>query len=143
GSEIVRSSLRRSAQAEIPAPALHQLSALAENAMSISAGLASVLRSGRAEFNARFAAARHVHPNLDAAAFAEFLGTAVDELAQAVERVRPDHLGAVTMAAYDAALELVGQNLAGPGARQPAIEEGWRRVLPNAAPLVGIAPDRV
>ena len=109
----------------------------------ISPALASVLRSGRAELNARFTAARHLYPQLDGEAFMQFLQTAVDELAQATERVRADRLGDVVMAAYDAALELAGQNLAGPGSRQPAIEETWRRVLPKAAPLVANEPARV
>jgi hypothetical protein len=111
--------------------------------MSISSAFASILRSGRADFNARFMAARHVHPELDADAFAEFLRTEVNALAQAVERARPDHLADVAMAAYDAALELVGQRLAGPGSRVTPIEEAWRRVLPQAAPLVADAPGRM
>jgi hypothetical protein len=111
--------------------------------LSTSPTLASILRSGRAEFNARFAAARHFYPDLDAGAFAEFLGTAVDPLVQAVEKVRADRLADVTRAAYDAALELVGQRLAGPHSRQSSVEEGWRRLLPKAASLVAAAPDRL
>lgn len=110
---------------------------------SVTRVLASVLRSGRAEFNARFLAARRLHPDLDPGAFAEFLQTAVDELVQAVEAARPDRVPEVVMAAYDAALELVGQRLAGRGARQPFVEQGWRRILPKAAPLVAAAPGRV
>ena len=81
----------------------------------VSAALASILRSGRSDFNARFIAARRIYPNLQADAFTEFLRTAVDEVVRAVEVVRADRLGEVTMAAYDAGLELVGQQLAGPG----------------------------
>jgi hypothetical protein len=109
----------------------------------VGSALASILRSGRADFNARFAAARRLHPELEPVAFAEFLRTTVNDLAQAVEPVRADRLGEVTMAAYDAALELVGQRLSGPGGRLPLIEEGWRRILPNAAALVASAPGRV
>ncbi|PYJ81353.1 MAG: hypothetical protein DME22_21320, partial [Verrucomicrobia bacterium] len=109
----------------------------------VSTALASILRSGRADFNARFVAARRIHPELEPGAFTGFLGTAVDDLAQAVEKVRADRLGEVTMAAYDAALELVGQKLAGPGARMKAIEEGWCRILPKAASLVAMAPGRL
>jgi len=114
---------------------------MVENA--VSNALASILRSGRADFNARFAAARRIHSDLDPGAFADFLRTAVDELARAVEKVRPDRLGEVTMAAYEAALELIGQKLAGPGARLASIEEGWRRILPKAASLVAAAPGRL
>jgi len=109
----------------------------------ISPALAHVLRSGRAEFNARFAAARHVYPQLDPAAFTSLLHTAVDALAQATERVRADRVSEVVMAAYDAALELAGQNLAGPGARQPFVEEAWLRILPPAAALVATDPTGV
>ena len=109
----------------------------------VSAALASILRSGRVDFNARFAAVRRIHPDLKAEAFAEFLRTAGDDLVQAVEKVRADRLGEVTMEAYDAALELVGQNLAGPGARLTAVEDGWRRILPKVASLVAAAPGRL
>jgi hypothetical protein len=109
----------------------------------VSAALASILRSGRADFNARFVVERRIHPDLEAGAFVEFLGTAVDDLVQAVEKARADRLGEVTMAAYDTALELVGLKLAGPGSRLASVEEGWRRVLPKAAALVATAPGRV
>lgn len=111
--------------------------------MTLSPGFASILRSGRPEFNARFAAARHLYPDLDAAAFAEFLRGAANELLSAVERVRPDRAADVAMAAYDAALELVGEKLAGPGARLSTVEEAWRKVLPAAAALCAIAPGRL
>lgn len=105
-----------------------------------SPALISILRSGRNDFNARFAAARRIHPDLEPAAFGQFLTTAVDELAQAVEKARADRVADVTIAAYDAGLELVGQRLAGPGSRLPCIEEAWRRILPNAASIVAAAP---
>jgi hypothetical protein len=109
----------------------------------INAALASILRQGRGLFNARFAAARHVHPDLDAGAFAAFLHTPVDELVSAVERTHPDRLCDVTQVAYDAALDLVGQKLAGPGARQPFVETAWRRILPRIPALVASAPGRI
>src|SRR4029434_1767479 len=111
--------------------------------MPLSPGFASILRSGRLDFNARFAAARHVYADLDAAAFAEFLRGGVDELVSAVEGVRPDRAADVAMAAYDAALELVGEKLAGPGARLSTLEEAWRKVLPAVAALAAIAPGRL
>jgi hypothetical protein len=109
----------------------------------VSRALASILRSGRADFNARFVAARRILPELEPDAFAEFLGTVVGDLAEAVEKVRADRLGEVTIAAYDVALELVGQKLAGRGARMAHIEEGWRRILPKTASLVASAPSRL
>jgi len=103
----------------------------------VSAALASVLRSGRSEFNARFIAGRRIHPDLQADLFTDFLQTRVDDLVRAVDVVGPDRVSEVTMAAYDAALDLVGQKLVGPRSR--LIEEGWRRILPNIAILVATA----
>lgn len=102
----------------------------------VSAALASILRSGRSDFNARFIAARRIYPELQVEVFTEFLATAVDDLVSAVAAVGADRLGEVTMTAYDAALELVGQKLAGSGSRLAEVEEGWRRVLPKIAPLI-------
>jgi hypothetical protein len=109
----------------------------------VSDTLASVLRSGREEFNARFAAARRTYPELDAGAFAGFLRGPVDKLVQAVERFRSDRVVEVTVAAYEAGLEIVGQRLAGAKARQDFVEQGWSRVLAGAGPLVAEAPARM
>jgi len=110
---------------------------------AVSSELASVLRSGRGEFNTRFAAARVRHPDLDADAFAEFIRGAVDPLVVAVASVRADRLTDVALAAYDSALELVGQKLVGPSARTPFVNDAWRRVLPNVAGLVAAEPERL
>jgi len=108
-----------------------------------SPALTSILRSGRTYFNAQFAAARRIHPELEPDAFLQLLGTAVDGLAVAVEKVRADRLNEVITAAFDAALELAGQKLAGPGSRLSVIEEAWNRILPPAAAVVAVAPGRV
>src|SRR5688500_15158714 len=109
----------------------------------ISTALASVLRSGRADFNARFAEARRLRPDLDTQAFSEFLKGPVDALVQAIATVRPDSVGRTAQALYDLALELVGQRLVGARARNALLEEGWRRILPAVAPLVADAPERI
>jgi hypothetical protein len=109
----------------------------------ISAALASILRSGRTEFNSRLAAARRARPDLQPEAFGAFLETAVNELVCEVEKVRADRLSEVVSTAYDAGLELVGQKLAGPGGRLPIVEEAWRRILPRIATLVAISPRRL
>ncbi len=109
----------------------------------VSEALASILRSGRSDFNARFIAARRIHPDLQAEVFTEFLRTAVDDLVRAVQGIGTDCLGEVTMAAYDAALELIGQRISGQGSRFSVVEEGWRRILPRIAPLVAVAPGRL
>ena len=104
---------------------------------------ASVLRAAREDLNNRFATARHVFPTLDGESFSEFLRDIVDPLIAAVEAARPDGTAPVTFAAFDAALELLGQNLAGPKARYRRISEGWRQLLPASALHVAAAPERV
>ena len=110
---------------------------------AISAPLASVLRSERGDLNARFAAARIRHPDLDATMFADFVREALDPLVTAVERTRPERVRDVALAAYDIALELVGQKLVGRSARTPHVGEAWRRVLPELVPLVAAEPERM
>jgi len=110
---------------------------------TLSPAFAAILRSARAELNARFAEARRQRPDLSGAAFAAFLRHAVDPLVAAVERVHPDRVAEVALAAYGLGLELVGQGLAGPNARDASIDEGWRAVAPAAAALVAAAPERV
>jgi hypothetical protein len=102
-----------------------------------------VLRSGRGELNAHFAAARVRHPDLDADVFADFIRDAVDPLVAAVERVRPERVPDVVFAAYDVALELIGQKLAGRSARDSHVDAAWRRLLPEAASLVAAEPQRI
>jgi hypothetical protein len=111
--------------------------------VTVSAPLAAVLRSGRAELNARFAAARVRHPDLDAQVFADFVRDAIDPLVVAVARAGPDRVTDVVLAAYDIALELVGQKLVGRPARTPHVGDAWRRVLPEVATLVAREPERI
>ena len=109
----------------------------------ISDALAGILRSGRAEFNRQFAEARRLRPDLDAAAFQEFMRTTVDEIAGMIESSASSSLSSVITAAYEIGLELVGQKLAGPGARTSVIEQGWKRLAPQIAPLIAAAPARI
>ena len=110
---------------------------------AVSSTLAAVLRSARTELNARFAAARLRHPDLDGDVFAEFVRGAVDPLVVAVEGVRPERAIDVAHVAYDMALELVGQKLVGRSARTTHVGDAWRRILPRVAPLVATTPERV
>jgi hypothetical protein len=114
-----------------------------EKPRRISDAFASALRSGRSEFNAQFVEARRLYPELDGAAFLEFLQTYVDLLIRTLEQIRSERVAEVVMAAYDASLELVGQKLVGIGARNHLIEEGWRRLLTPIASLVATAPARI
>lgn len=109
----------------------------------VSPVLAQVLRSGREHFNARFAAARRVSAGLPPDAFAGFLESAVDPVAVAVEAVAPARVADVVMVAYDLALELAAQRLAGGSERGAIIEEGWRSLLPGVPTLVAADPARM
>ncbi|HEV7591119.1 MAG TPA: hypothetical protein VGO40_23615 [Longimicrobium sp.] len=110
---------------------------------ALAPSFASFLRAARPELNARFAEARRQRPDLDGEAFARFLREAADPLVRAVERVQPERAPEVARAAYELGLELVGQRLAGPAARDPWVNAGWREVAPAAAALVAAAPERV
>jgi hypothetical protein len=61
----------------------------------------------------------------------------------AVDAACPGRAEAVALAAFDVALELVGQRLAGPGAAGAAVDETWRRALPAAARAVAADPERI
>ena len=109
----------------------------------ISPAFASILASGRAQFNARAVEARRRFPSLDMAAFGAFLHDGVDPLVVAVAAAAPERLGGATLAAYDMALELVGHGLAGPAAKNSFLNTVWRELAPSFAPLLATAPVEV
>ena len=104
---------------------------------------ASLLRSGRPDFNVRFAEARRQYPDLNGQEFAAFLETRVDPIVRAVEQKRPDRAGTVVSAAYDLALELIGQKLAGAEATQSFIDELWQKLLPTLPESLAADPGRI
>lgn len=106
----------------------------------ISPAFASILASGRAQFNARAVEARRRFPALDMAAFGAFLLDGVDPLVVAVAAAAPERVGGVTLAAYDMALELAGHGLAGPSAKNPFLNTVWRELAPQFAPLLATSP---
>ena len=106
----------------------------------ISPAFASILASGRAQFNGRAVEARRRFPALDMAAFGAFLHDGVDPLVLAVAAAAPERVGGVTLAAYDMALELVGHGLAGPAAKNPLLNSVWRELAPSFAPMLATAP---
>jgi hypothetical protein len=111
--------------------------------MRISAPFAQVLAAGRRQFNARVEEARRRVPSFDPSAFSTFLVTGVDCVVVAVEAVTPERTTAVTLAAYDIALDLCLQDLAGPIARKPLLNETWRRVFPALARRIAEQPQDV
>lgn len=119
----------------------------------VSEPFARVLAARREELNARFAAARQRWPELDGGAFAGFLREAVDPVVRAVADAHPGRVEDVALAAYDVALDLVGQRLVGGNGHEGATPNGaarggtivdtWRRALPAAARAVAAEPARV
>jgi hypothetical protein len=109
----------------------------------VSIALADALAAGRAHFNARAAETRHRYLGFDTATFTAFLRTGLDGVARSVAAVAPDRTAFVVAAAYDMALDLVAQGLAGPGARTAFIEQAWVSVAPRCARLVAAQPTEV
>lgn len=103
----------------------------------------SLLQSGRSEFNARFAVARKLYPDLNAEAFSAFLAGPVNDLVAAVDRVSPGRAAETAASAYDLALEAHGQRMADSGGGGGLMAEAWRRILVPAATLVALAPQRM
>jgi hypothetical protein len=116
---------------------------MSDSEARVSKVLASVLASGRGHFNARVAEAKHRHPAFDPAAFAAFVRGGLDAVVVAVDAVAPERTAAVVMDAFDMALDLVAQGLAGPGARSDAVARAWTQVAPRAARLLAGEPVEV
>lgn len=108
--------------------------------MAISEPLARALDGGRSHFNARVVETRHRHPGFDTAAFAGFLAEAVDPVVLAVEAVAAERTNAVVYTAYELALSLVAQGMAGAAARQPWLDRTWRELAPRHAQLISAQP---
>jgi hypothetical protein len=111
--------------------------------MKVSAPFAQVLAAGRHQFNARVEEARRRVPGFDPSAFSTFLMSGVGGLVAAVEEVAPERTTAVALAAYDIALDLCLQDLAGPTARKPLLNEAWAQVFPALARRIAEQPQDV
>jgi hypothetical protein len=111
--------------------------------MTISAPFANVLSAGRAQFNQRVTEARRRFPAFDTNAFADFLQAGVDRVVRSVVEIAPEQVPLVVMAAYDIALELIGQALAGPGSRITLVDQVWHDVAPKYARLAAQYPAEV
>jgi len=109
----------------------------------VSTALANVLSAGRSHFNKRVAETRHQFATFDPAAFATFLRDGVDSIAKSVAAVAPERTAQVILAAYDMALALVAQGLAGPNARSSAVESVWVLLAPHYARLISDSPVEV
>jgi hypothetical protein len=109
----------------------------------VGEAFAAVLRDERDVFNEKFAEARRRRPDLDGRALLGFLLGPADGVVGRVAQAAAERARDVAHAAYDAALTLVSEKLAGPGGRYPSIDEMWERLLPSVGALVADQPARV
>lgn len=108
--------------------------------MVISEPFAKVLAAGRPQFNQRVTEARRRYPAFDTAAFADFLQNGVDDVVRAVHQIAPDRIASTALVAYDIALELIGQALAGPRARNKLVNQVCIELIPAYARLLASNP---
>ncbi len=112
----------------------------------ISDTFARILAAERERFNALAAEAARRTPGFDTEALAAFLRSGVDGVVAAVATLAeaaPERAAAVAEAAYDIALVLVAQRLAGPLARSRFVERAWVELFPSCAPRIAEAPGEV
>jgi hypothetical protein len=88
--------------------------------------LAEALEAGRERFNALFLQARRAAPNLEPAAFSEFLREAVAPVVERVAAAEPGAVRDVVDELYDLSLEIVGRDLP---ARCPVLVQSWTELL--------------
>lgn len=105
--------------------------------------LAIALLANRSRFNARFAEARHFKPKLSADAFAEHLRSVVAPIVEAVAHENPAATAETVETLYDLSLDLIAEEFLGPASRYPAINEGWKTVLPALPHHLASAPRTV
>lgn len=109
----------------------------------IEGPLARALEAAREPLNARFAEARLRLPGLEAGRFASHLRQTVAPIIAAVDAAKTGSVHQVLEVLYGLSLELMGAELLGPQARYPALDAGWRELLPAVAPLLAAQPQRV
>ena len=112
----------------------------AENALQV---LAPYLRAERARFNAQFGVAQARFPALNANDFAVVLRELVAPVVVACHEIVPERSAEVLQSAYESALQLCGTQALGPRARDEILNDSWRHLLPQIAPLIVQNPRRV
>jgi hypothetical protein len=111
---------------------------MAEMETMIGGAFARVLAENRERFNAQFAAVTRIH-QIDAEDFNAVLRRTLTPIVESVDRTRPERTMLVADKLFPLALELVGKKLLGPGAKQPLIEEAWRRIFVASPHLLALA----
>lgn len=106
----------------------------------LSEPFARVLAAGRTRFNQRAAQVKTRFPAFDFAAFGQFLQSGVEPVFASVVELAPERAQAIAEAAYDISLELSARVLVGPAASSPYVNEVWRHLIPQYAPIVARQP---
>ncbi|QFY89418.1 hypothetical protein D5125_07900 [Magnetovirga frankeli] len=106
--------------------------------------LAQALLRQRADYNQRFAQARHLHRHLQADAFFAVLRQYAAPLLEPLAEADDSALDRLVSPLYDLCLQLTAQELLGPGtpagARLPALALLFERLLPALTPLLLAQP---
>lgn len=92
--------------------------------MTLSPVLARSLAAGRAQFNARVAAARRARPGFNGDALAQAIRDRLEPVVIAVDAVAPERVEAVVEAGFDVILGLAGHGIA--GERGALVDRVWR-----------------
>ncbi len=112
-------------------------------ASTLTGPFALVLREQRERFNTKFAQARRERPRLDPEAVLEGLRTSLAPAVEAVSAAAPEQTAPAADVLYDVLLDLVGQDLLGPAARYPVLNQGWAQLLPRLGRFLAAAPRAV
>lgn len=110
---------------------------------TLTGPLAEALACHREELNARFLARRRAGVELDGPNFLEHLATTVDPLVRAVAAALPEKTESVSLALYDASLDLFASKWLGPEAKNQNVREAWQKLLPRAPVLLAREPARL
>ena len=108
-------------------------------AEALSPVMQGALAAGRERFNALYAAARRGN-DLDPVAFQAWIREGIAPAVDAAAALRPETAGWVLDALLERSLQLTVLKVLGPGAREPVIAGGWRRLLPALPSLLAAEP---
>ncbi|MGK2855816.1 MAG: hypothetical protein ACSLFQ_01285 [Thermoanaerobaculia bacterium] len=109
----------------------------------ITGPLSSALSRGREHFNVLVRERVAAGQRFDASVLAGHLRDVVSPVIDSVHRVDPGAVDPVADVLFRLTLDLIARDLVGPGTRYPGIAEGWRVILPAAAPLLIRAPQHL
>jgi hypothetical protein len=108
----------------------------------LSPALSAALAANRESFNARFAEAKRDHPGLSIEDFSSYLASTADAIVSSISAIHPERIAAISSALFDIGLQLVGQALAGPGARIGGVEECLPRLASAFPDFIAEDPER-